>query len=450
MKKNLIIGVIRGYGWIDIEPFFVSLIKNAVNVDCIIFYDDISDWTMNQFTKINNDKINIKLIAIPDEYKNRLIIDLRWTLYINYLQSHKDEYKQVLLTDIRDVIFQDDLFKNYVKYDKYLGYSTEEPKLTEPTNASWIINFFGKETYEKLKSNNIICCGTIWGTIDTVLMFAHEMEKLLKKSKFWGAEQAIANYIIYNKILPIDNLIENDVNNCSVLTNGWRPTEIKNNKILNFNNEIPAVVHQYDRHKHLFELIDKLYRLDNIELSDNYYDLKSNLDMVQSTVYAGHFSYSLKLLLRIIDNYNDDNEWKGTFDRLLRILTKLASMNNESLNLQLLEQAVSHAITLNLKIKHIDFNQLKSLCTQIFIINKKQRTIYKPLKILTATLIWNAAKQFEAKNDLKTVIALIDWIKQIDYNLNAEHYLMLAKSNRLLGNKDEAITNYKKALQLVE
>ena len=56
MKKNLILGIITSYGWTDIEPFFVSWQKNFSNADCVIFYDDISDWTMEQFDYLNNDE----------------------------------------------------------------------------------------------------------------------------------------------------------------------------------------------------------------------------------------------------------------------------------------------------------------------------------------------------------------------------------------------------------
>ena len=106
MKRNLIMGAIKDYGWYEIEPFFVSLKKNAGNVDCVIFYDDISKWTMEQLTKISYEDTDtektISFIEIPDSLKNKSIIDIRWSLYVNFLEEHKDEYEQILVTDIRD------------------------------------------------------------------------------------------------------------------------------------------------------------------------------------------------------------------------------------------------------------------------------------------------------------------------------------------------------------
>lgn len=54
MKKNLIMGVIKNYGWLDIEPFFVSWEKNCGDSDCVMFYSDISEYTLKQLSNMNS------------------------------------------------------------------------------------------------------------------------------------------------------------------------------------------------------------------------------------------------------------------------------------------------------------------------------------------------------------------------------------------------------------
>ena len=48
MKKNLIMGVSKGYGWWEIEPFIRSWQKNASDAELVLFVDDTSAWCQLQ------------------------------------------------------------------------------------------------------------------------------------------------------------------------------------------------------------------------------------------------------------------------------------------------------------------------------------------------------------------------------------------------------------------
>ena len=458
MKKNLILGIITSYGWTDIEPFFVSWQKNFSNADCVIFYDDISDWTMEQFDYLNNDEQlecidedngKLKLIKIPEEYKDRLVIDIRCSLYKEFLNAHKNEYKQALLTDVRDVIFQGNLFKPLESYENYLGYATEEKTLEEKTNRSWLLKFFNDEEYQKIKEKKIICNGTIFGTINELIIYLTKMEQILSTKKaFWGADQAVANYLIYNKLLPIKILIESDVNNGIILTNGWRETEVKDDKMMNFNKKIPAVVHQYDRHGNLFKLIDRIYRLDELYIPKEYDDLKSNLDIINAFITNSNYRMALDKLLNLNDEYNDENEWLESFERLLRMLTFINLLKTRTLSIELLNQAISHLITKVLNGKFVNFYRLDKLHVQLLKMKKKDFTIYKPFENLIGDMIWSAASYFDENNNSENVLTCFNNLKNLDYELTEEQYLVSAKHNRLLGNVSEALEDYKKALEL--
>ena len=169
-------GVIKSYGYYEIEPFFVSWQKHSSDVDCVIFYDDISDWTRTQVLNLCDHTLGkITFIEIPTNLKNEIVIDVRWSLYINFLESHKDKYNQILFTDVGDVIFQGNLFENYEQHSNYLAYPTEYLNMEdEPAkyNRRWVTSFLGEKIYNRLKNYRIICCGTIWGTIDEALIFA--------------------------------------------------------------------------------------------------------------------------------------------------------------------------------------------------------------------------------------------------------------------------------------
>ena len=48
MKKNLVLGVAKGYGWDILEPFVYSCRKNCPGADVVFFVDDISDFTRDK------------------------------------------------------------------------------------------------------------------------------------------------------------------------------------------------------------------------------------------------------------------------------------------------------------------------------------------------------------------------------------------------------------------
>ena len=44
--KNLVMGVAKGYGWNDLEPFVTSFEKNCPSADLVLFVDDLSEFTL--------------------------------------------------------------------------------------------------------------------------------------------------------------------------------------------------------------------------------------------------------------------------------------------------------------------------------------------------------------------------------------------------------------------
>ena len=447
MKKNLIMGIVKGYGWLEIEPFFVSWQRNSNEADCIIFYDDVSAWTEKHLYKFAEKKGNgnLRFIKIPEIFKNRLVIDFRCSIYKQFLQDNQNKYNQALLTDVRDVIFQDNLFNYYEKYESYLGYSTESLTLAEPTNAGWITKFFGVEEYEKLKNNNIICNGTIWGTCRELINFLQKMEDMIKLKQYWGVDQAIANYIIYNKLLPIDNMIKNDVNTGLVFTNGYSPTSIKNGKILNLSGKIPAVVHQYDRHIEMNNFIVNLYQENDLKIDDNYTDIRSNLDIASVMISRKDFSRALEKFIYLIDNYPDRQIWENTLDKLIICINNVVFSDIKTFSAEMLTQAICYTLILSFNEK-TDYNKISKLYMFLSLMKQNQRTIYKPFERTIGNFLWQFALIFDRNDNVKFAHICLDHLKLLDYPFNTDYYLLSAKYNRLFGNKEEALNDYKKAL----
>ena len=201
--------------------------------------------------------IGVLVIMIPKSYNNVSAINVRWKMYGDFLKDKTNKYNLVLHTDVRDTFFQKDIFKYYKDYKSFLGVAIEDGTLEDRLLKKWIIDYVGKEKYKKISNERIICIGQLLGTIDKFLEFSIFFWQKLEESPR-AIEQGIYNYLIYNDKIFKDYIVKSD-NYGPIMTIGL--TELNKihldskNNILNFNNEIASVVHQYDRKKDIVKIV---------------------------------------------------------------------------------------------------------------------------------------------------------------------------------------------------
>ena len=250
MKKNLLIAAIKNYVWKNISLFFESFKQSGFeNCDCIIFVDNISQKTINKIKSYG-----AKVYQIPKIFKKKKLINYRWKIYEDFLNSNPDKYNLVFTADLRDVFFQKDVFKYYNLKKPFLGVAIEDGTLSKGINKSWIIKAYGKKIYKAIKNNRIICVGTIWGSPKKFCEFSRIMWKKLNSK--WSLihnviEQAVGNYIIYYEKKFNDCLVKSTNKDGYIMTLARTKRENiildSKNNILNGKGEIAAVIHQYDR-----------------------------------------------------------------------------------------------------------------------------------------------------------------------------------------------------------
>ena len=256
-KKNLILGAIEKYSWETVAPFFISLLKaNISNYDCVIFVRLMSEDVINKIKECE-----VIIHQIPEKYQNESIINIRWKMYFNYLNERNNQFNLVFAADVRDTIFQKDIFEFYEKKGSFLGVPIEDGTLQEKTNKDWIIEYCDEELYESIKHERIICVGTIWGTPDKFKEFSSILYNALSNSPK-SIEQGVANFLFYHKKIFNNCMLKSD-NYGPIMTIGLTKKENlfldPQNNLLNFDNEIAAVVHQYDRKPHLRNLFKKKF-----------------------------------------------------------------------------------------------------------------------------------------------------------------------------------------------
>lgn len=277
IRKNLIIGVLTNYRWEDIASFIISYSESGFeDCDCIIFVYKVPQSTVNKIKSFG-----VIVYDIPEEYRNKKIINSRWKIYEDFLFSNRNKYNLVLTTDLRDVFFQTDFFKYYKSNKSFLGVALEDGILSESLNRKWLINAYGKDLYNKIKNQRIICVGTIWGTIDKLIEFSKIMWEKLDSEwslRFNVIEQAVANYLIYYDKMFNDCLIKSENKNGPIMTIGLTNAENiyfdVDGNIVNGNGKVAAVIHQYDRKPKIKKKVLNKYNPNiNIKKEVNYYSI---------------------------------------------------------------------------------------------------------------------------------------------------------------------------------
>jgi hypothetical protein len=284
-KKNLIIGAVVKYQWNKIRNFFVSLMNAKFeNCDYVMYVGKMDKETIKLLKSYG-----ITIFKIPDKYlkSGSKIHNYRFKIYKDFLSKNTNKYNMIFTADVRDTIFQKDIFKFYNQYNSpFIGLFLEDGIIkNEIHNKKWVNHFCPKGN---IWDKQIICSGTILGTIDKFIEFCNELWNFVVKKKDYKnpREQGIVNCLIYSKNLLKDYLIIQD-NHGPVMTIGLSKRENiyldKRDNIFNYDNQIAAVIHQYDRKLDITERLNKKF---DIKISRPYFfdKIKNNKDVFKMII----------------------------------------------------------------------------------------------------------------------------------------------------------------------
>ncbi|MBQ9486539.1 MAG: tetratricopeptide repeat protein [Selenomonadaceae bacterium] len=440
--KNLVMGVATGYDWYKLEPFVTSFNRYAKNTDLVLFVDNISDFTRARLTRGG-----VELLPVPAELKNMIVVDARWAMYKKFLDERGENYSQVLLTDVRDVIFQGDVFEQYAELKSFLCYATESEKIKNernPANHTWLTHLFGKDEADKLADKQIICAGTVLGTVNVINYFLEKMEYLIGKSNTFGDDQAALNYLFYENQLEIENLIESSYHDGNILTAGLfglnNPLRLQGEKILRGDGGVPAAVHQYTWHSEGTDIVDKIYRDKDFQPDESFNDTRSVLEQIICAVSAGKIDAAYKLFTRYLFGINFENY----VEKLVEIWRKIFEKNFTAAS-ELLILSIQGAL-LSTNGNNFNLNQINQVIWLTDICMKNRLAVSYHFKIFMGNILFNVANAFYNAKQFEQGIEYLNFITALDVPLDANFYLLQAKIYRETGKKAEALAAYSKAL----
>lgn len=261
--KNLILGAAFGYQWSDLKIFIKSLRKFS-NCRVILIFG-------NKLDKKNKDKLRFyKIEHYIYKRKNSMRVpglinsksdvgQRRYEMYEYILKKIKKKPKKVLLTDTRDVVFQDDLFKN--NFHKPINFFLENERIiNDSRNSRWLKRTVGKDKYDEIKKKKISCSGTTLGNYNQIIKYSNLMNKhlllypykrpirhLIIFKKIEPYDQGIHNYLIYNNFFKDMQLHENEFSKICTTAYMKKFSIDKKGQLRNKKNQLYSLIHQYDR-----------------------------------------------------------------------------------------------------------------------------------------------------------------------------------------------------------
>jgi hypothetical protein len=182
----------------------------------------------------------------------------RYNSLYNYLKD-KTDVRRVLLTDSRDVLFQ----KNFSKFeieDRLCLFREDMIIKNCSINSNWAQLFDCLDVYGH---EYVLCSGTVMGNYEYFMDFIKtmliEMSMYILKTGVFPAifDQALLNYCYYTGKLKNVKVYTNIDNLVNTLCYGFKSVN-DDGKIVNVNNEVSWICHQYDRFdKNLIETMNK-------------------------------------------------------------------------------------------------------------------------------------------------------------------------------------------------
>ena len=248
---DVVAGYARGYNAEQIRPFLKSLRGTGYQGKILLFANGEAEEEAKKW--------EVDLHPCPKP--GMKVHSARFLCLEEALKSIP--FKGAFLSDTRDVIFQ----KNPAEFlpSKGLNVYEEDQCMslgTCPYNSLWIKLGYGETTLDMLKDNFISCVGTFCGDRESILNYLDKLVTEIKKIQPRTNEpqdQGAHNYLIRGQVKShVWNNEEGEVYTVGYIK-PFGVVKVEDGKVINLSKDVPAVIHQWDRHPNLVSLVEERY-----------------------------------------------------------------------------------------------------------------------------------------------------------------------------------------------
>ena len=269
--KNLVISSAFGFSSNEISFFVKSLRKYYEEEICFLISPNdnkLKDLLIHyncKFLETKSHKYDIQL--------------KRYDFYLDILKNNK--FNKILHCDSRDIYFQSNPFE--FPYEGSINFFLEDEKIKNCSfNSNWLIKTHGKEVFDQMKDNIILCSGTVMATNKSMIEYLKLIKNLIKNKKYKkslkylltfrrdkngrGCDQAHANFIGHNKLIEDSHFYSNESGPIATVYHLKKIVFDKNSNLLNKTGKPYSIVHQYDKRWDEFsEHVNKIKKNLNIK-----------------------------------------------------------------------------------------------------------------------------------------------------------------------------------------
>jgi len=248
---DCIIGAAVKYSPEQVRPFVKSLFQANYTGRCLLFVD--REDTAQEVERWGWEAAEPGGCPFPQPHSNRFF----------WIKDAMPDCQGVLCLDVRDTIFQ---LNPESLPSLYLNVFAEADTMTIgscPYNSKWIRVGYGEDMLRRIQGMSILCVGSFCGAAGVVAEYldrlCREIEKIQGKTTEFQ-DQAAHNYLIQGGE-AVATCWRNE--RSPVYTVGYLPrgsVQTEGEYIVNQAGEVPAVVHQWDRHDNLKDLVLAAYQ----------------------------------------------------------------------------------------------------------------------------------------------------------------------------------------------
>ncbi len=254
-NRKLVLSFCVNYGLEQVEHFIASIKASVADADICFFAAhmkrDFNDWTAKASGIFVFD-------AIPYMDAGVHIMNSRFLMFRDLLEANKNRYDYVMVSDSRDVVFQADPFTAISEVGVPVILAAENITFREEgPNTRWIRERYGNHELEKFRPFRVSCAGTTLGTAEGMRKYLGAMCKEIgadNYDKSINYDQGSHNYIA--RALCPDWCIVDEKDRAVSTLGCFSESRIAvlGGRIL-VDGHFPPVIYQWDRHRHVAELI---------------------------------------------------------------------------------------------------------------------------------------------------------------------------------------------------
>ena len=263
---DLILGFATNYTADDLEPFVCSLRDSGYTGDVVLWVSSLDEDTK---AFLRHHDIQTRYCWEANFIPAHLMLYRGFCYYgfLRDMENHGRRANRVLLTDVRDVVFQADPFHSAPEGELVVYLDEESMTISScPPTSFWLRESFGSGIVGELADFRLSCAGTVLGTWDGIIRYLLMMQLTMfdipKKARaIEGIDQGVHNFLIYRDQLGPVTMSENGPHVLTMFHVPEDDVRIRaDGRIADRDGCVSPILHQYDRHPAVAQLIEEKYR----------------------------------------------------------------------------------------------------------------------------------------------------------------------------------------------